>query len=115
GGNPASMVYFTNNTNYKEILLFGTAKYRPDTTKGPYGISFQGIKIQTDNGEVKVQPDRYCPVKRSYLLDMTTVKFYGCGSAEVPRFIDDDGVGKILRMTDAAAVESRVGYYGTIG
>ncbi len=115
GGNPANMVYFTNNTNYKEILLFGTAKYRPDTTKGPYGISFQGIKIQTDNGEVKVQPDRYCPVKRSYLLDMSTVKFYGCGSAEVPRFIDDDGVGKILRMTDAAAVESRVGYYGTIG
>jgi hypothetical protein len=115
GGNPESMVYFTNNTNYKEILSFGTAKYRPDTTKGPYGISFQGIKIQTDNGEVKVQPDRYCPVKRSYLLDLNTVKFYGCGSAEVPRFIDDDGVGKILRMTDAAAVESRVGYYGTIG
>ncbi len=115
GGDPSGMVYFTNNTNYKEILMLGSAKYRPDTTKGPYGISFQGIKIQTDNGEVKVQPDRYCPVKRSYLLDMNTIKFYGCGSAEVPRFIDDDGVGKILRMTDAAAVESRVGWYGTIG
>jgi len=115
GGSPESMVYFTNNTNYKEILTLGSAKYRPDTTRGPYGISFQGIKIQTDNGEVKVQPDRYCPVKRSYLLDLKTVKFYGCGSAEVPRFINDDGVGQVLRMTDAAAVESRMGYYGTIG
>lgn len=115
GGDPGKMVYFTNNTNYKEMLAFGSAKYRPDTTKGPYGISFQGIKIMTDSGEIKVQPDRYCPVKRSYLLDLSTVKFYGCGSAEVPRFIDDDGVGKILRMTDAAAVESRVGYYGCVG
>jgi len=115
GGNPEKMVYFTNPTNYKTMLLFGQAKYRPNTTKGPYGISFQGIKILTASGEIDVTPDRYCPVKRSYLLDLSTVKFYGCGSAEVPRFIDDDGVGKILRMTDAAAVECRVGYYGTIG
>ena len=115
GGNPEKMKYFTNNTNYKEVLRLGSAKYRPDTTKGPYGVSFQGIRVMTDAGEIPVVPDRYCPVQRSYLLDLSTVKFYGCGSAEVPRFIDDDGVGKVLRMTDAAAVECRVGYYGTIG
>jgi len=115
GGQPENMVYFTNNTNYREMMRLGQARYRPNVVKGPYGISFQGIKIMTDNGEITVQPDRYCPVRRSYLIDMGTVKFYGCGSAEVPRFIDDDGVGKILRMTDAAAVECRVGYYGCIG
>jgi len=115
GGSPEKMVYFTNNTNYKEVLRIGSAKFRPNTVKGPYGVSFQGIKIMTDAGEIPVQPDPYCPVQRSYLLDLSTVKFYGCGSAEVPRFIDDDGVGKVLRMTDAAAVECRVGYYGTIG
>lgn len=115
GGDPSKYKYFTNNTNYKEVLRTGSAKYRPDTTKGPYGVSFQGIKVMTDAGEIPVVPDKYCPVQRSYLLDLSTVKFYGCGSAEVPRFIDDDGVGKVLRMTDAAAVECRVGYYGTIG
>lgn len=115
GGNPEKMTYFTNNTNYKEVLRIGSAKFRPNTVKGPYGVSFQGIKIMTDAGEIPVQPDPYCPVQRSYLIDLGTVKFYGCGSAEVPRFIDDDGVGKVLRMTDAAAVECRVGYYGTIG
>lgn len=115
GGNPEKMVYFTNNTNYKEVLRLGTAKFRPNTTKGPYGVSFQGIKILTDAGEIPVQPDPYCPVQRSYLLDLSTVKFYGCGSAEVPRFIDDDGAGKILRMGTENSVQCQVGYYGTIG
>lgn len=115
GGNPEKMVYFTNNTNYKKVLRIGTAKFRPNTTKGPYGVSFQNIKILTDAGEIPVQPDPYCPVQRSYLLDLSTVKFYGCGSAEVPRFIDDDGAGKILRMGTENSVQCQVGYYGTIG
>ncbi|HET7036583.1 MAG TPA: hypothetical protein VFI42_12945 [Thermomicrobiaceae bacterium] len=115
GGDANKLTYFTNNTNYKELTLLGMSKFRPTTVKGPYGIGFQGVKVFTDSGEIPVMPDRFCPVQRSYLLDMGTIKYYGVGSAEVPMFIDDDGAGKILRMTDADAVECRVGYFGYIG
>jgi hypothetical protein len=115
GGNPTALTYFTNNTNYKKLTLLGMSKFRPTTVKGPYGVGFQGVKVFTDNGEIPVMADRFCPVQRSYLLDMSSIKYYGVGSAEVPMFIDDDGAGKILRMTDADAVECRVGYFGYIG
>ena len=115
GGNPEKMVYFTNPTNYKQLIQTGMSKFRPTVVKGPYGIGFQGARIMATEGEVMVMPDRYCPVQRSYLLDMSTWKYYGAGSAEVPRFLNADGVGEILRMTAEDSVESRVGYYGTIG
>lgn len=115
GGKPGKLTGFTNNTNYKAVTLLGMSKFRPVTVDGPYGIGFQGVKIFTDNGEIKIMPDRFCPVQRSYLLDLSTVKYYGVGTAEVPMFLDHDGVGKVLRMTDADAVEARVGYYGCMG
>lgn len=115
GGNPEKMVYFTNPTNYKQLIQTGMSKFRPTMVKGPYGIGFQGARIMATEGEVMIMPDRYCPVQRSYLLDMSSWKYYGAGSAEVPRFLNADGVGEILRMTAEDSVESRAGYYGTIG
>lgn len=114
GGNPEKMVYFTNPTNYKQLIQTGMSKFRPTLVKGPYNIGFQGARIMATEGEVMIMPDRYCPVQRSYLLDMSTIKFYGAGNAEVPRFLNADGVGDILRMTAEDSVESRAGYYGTV-
>ena len=115
GGNPEKMVYFTNPTNYKQLIQTGMSKFRPTTVKGPYQVGFQGARIMATEGEIMIMPDRYCPVQRSYLLDMSTWKFYGAGNAEVPRFLNADGVGEILRMTAEDSVESRCGYYGTVG
>ena len=114
GGSPERMVFFTNNTNYKKMILLGMSKFRPTTTKGPYGIGFQGVKVFTDAGEITVQPDRFCPVQRSYLLEMSTIKYIGVASASVPDFLIHDENGHVLRMTDADAVECRVGYYGAM-
>ena len=115
GGNPEEMVYFTNPTNYKQLITTGMSKFRPTQVSGPYNVGFRGATIETNNGEIKVIYDKYCPVQRSYLIDMSTLKFYGCGSPEVPRFINADGVGNVLRMTSEDSVESRVGFYGVTG
>ena len=69
------------------------------------------MKVQTSKGEIKVFDDPYCPVQRSYLVELESFKFYGCGSAEVPRFLDHDGSGQVLRLNDADAVQATAGYY----
>lgn len=115
GGQLERMVYFTNPTNFKKLMKLGMNRFRPTTVKGPYGVGFQGIKVQTDSGEIPVFSDPYCPVQRSYLVELDSFKFYGCGSAEVPRFLDHDGSGKILRLNDEDAVQATAGYYGCCG
>lgn len=115
GGQLGRMVYFTNPTNFKKLMKLGMNRFRPTTVMGPYGVGFQGVKVQTDSGEVPVFSDPYCPVQRSYLVELDSFKFYGCGSAEVPRFLDHDGSGKILRLNDEDAVQATAGYYGCCG
>lgn len=114
GGDLGEMMYFTNPTNFKKLMKLGQNRFRPTTVMGPYGVGFRGVKVQTDKGEIPVMPDPYCPVQRSYLLELESVKFYGCGSAEVPRFLDHDGSGQILRLNDQDAVQATAGYYGCI-
>jgi hypothetical protein len=113
GGKPR--LCFMNPTRYQNLISLGMTRFRPTTVKGPAGIGFSGVAVQTSYGEVEVFADPYCPVRRSYVIDRSTLKYYGIGNAEVPRFLNHDSAGNILRIADDDGVESRYGYYGTVG
>lgn len=106
---------FLNPTRYANLVNLGMTRFRPTTVKGPAGIGFSGVVMQTSYGEVEVYADPYCPVRRGYIIDPNTFKYYGAGSAEVPRFLNHDKVGNILRDDADDGVQARMGYYGTTG
>lgn len=112
GGKPRTC--FMNPTRYGNLLLQGQGRYRPATVKGPMGIGFDGVVVETNYGNIQVYSDRYCPRKRSFLLEMDSWTVYGAGSSKIPDFITVDG-NKILRQTADDGVETRVGYYGAQG
>jgi hypothetical protein len=58
--------------------------------------------------------DPFCPVDNIFGLDLKSIKYVGLGSSKIPEFIDDDGAGQVLRISDDDGVESRTGFYGTI-
>lgn len=113
GGKPKKA--FFNPTRYQNLIMQGMTRYRPITVKGPAGIGFEGVAMQTSYGEVEVFSDPYCPVRRGYVIDPGAFKFYGAGSAEVPRFLNHDKAGNVLRDDGDDGVQARMGYYGMTG
>lgn len=112
GGKPRAC--FMNPTRYGNLIQKGMGRYRPTVVRGPAGIGFSGVAVQTNFGEIDVYSDPYCPRKRSFVLEMDSWTVYGVGSANIPDFLMQDG-NKLLRQTDDDGVETRVGYYAGQG
>jgi hypothetical protein len=112
GGKPR-MAFF-NPTRYGNLIKIGQGKFRPTRVDGPFGIGFDGVVVETNYGNIRVFSDRYCPVKRGYVLEMDSWQVYGAGTSTIPDFLDHDG-NKILRQTSDDGVEARVGYYANQG
>jgi len=106
---------FLNPTRMKNIILQGTARRRNVQVKGPLGMGFSAIALEMPSGgEAVLIDDAFCPVDNIFALDMKSIKYVGLGSNKIPEFIDDDGAGQVLRISDDDGVESRTGFYGTI-
>lgn len=75
-------------------------------------IGFRGIKIHGPRGPITVIPDQNCPQDRAFMLSMSFWKLYSLGKA--PKILDSDGL-RMLRESNADAVEVRVGYYAQVG
>mgnify|MGYP000017616038 CR=1 FL=1 len=75
-------------------------------------IGFRGIKIHGPRGPITVIPDQNCPQDRAFMLSMDYWKLYSLGKA--PQILDSDGL-RMLRESNADAVEVRVGYYAQLG
>lgn len=112
GGKPR-MAFF-NPTRYGNLLAQGQGRYRPTTVKGPMGIGFDGVVVQTNYGDIRVFSDRYCPRDMGVVLEMDAWTVYGAGTSRLPDFITADG-NKILRQTADDGVECRVGAYDSMG
>jgi hypothetical protein len=112
GGRPKAL--FLNPTKYGNLLVQGQARFRPITVKGPYGVGFDGVGVQTQMGEVQVYPDLYCQRQFGWMLEMDSLQVYGAGTSKIPDFITADG-NKILRQSADDGIECRVGYYGSQG
>lgn len=74
-------------------------------------IAFQTIRIHGPKGSIKIVPDQNCPSGRAFMLQMNTWKLHSLGKA--PRILDQDGL-KMLRESNADAVEIRIGYYAQL-
>lgn len=75
-------------------------------------IGFRGILIHGPRGPIRVIPDQNCPSNRAFMLSMDHWKLYSLGKC--PKILDSDGL-KMLRESNADAVEVRVGYYAQVG
>lgn len=75
-------------------------------------IGFRGILIHGPRGSIKVIADQNCPDSRAFMLTMNTWKLYSLGKC--PKILDMDGL-KMLRESNADAVEIRIGYYAQLG
>ena len=101
---------FMNTDDFGNFITeLGSKKELMETKVGDVG--FEGVKVHGGGGTFNVFPDFQCPKGRSYLLKMSTWKWYGLG--ESPRLIQVDG-NRGLRKTSADAIEFRAVYRGEL-
>lgn len=112
GGNPK--VVFMNYTDWSnlELALGSKVQYAVTSAFGRADIGFQGIQVKTNKGVANCVADPFCPRGYAYALTMESWALYSL--KEPIRILDLDG-NKLLRTSDADAVELRVGGYFQLG
>ena len=103
---------FMNYSNFADLekALGSKVSYVEKNIKPEIG--FRGILIHGPRGPINVIPDQNCPNGVAYMIQLDVWKLYSLGKA--PRILSGDGL-KQLRVSDADAVEVRVGYYAQLG
>lgn len=112
GGNPK--IAFMNYTDWSnlELALGSKVQYMVTEAFGRADIGFQGIQVKTNKGVTNCVADPFCPRGVAYGITMESWALYSL--KEAIRILDLDG-NKILRTSDADAVELRVGGYFQLG
>lgn len=116
GGRPDTA--FANPTTYQKLTqeLGDKKDYASSLARGEGGeiakISYEGIKLQTPHGQIKIFSDPDCPIDRFYMLKMDSWCLYSLGGA--PEWFDEDGT-RMLREASADALEGRIVFYGNLG
>jgi len=112
GGQPD--MCFMNFTSYAALEKSLGAKVQyVDVKHEEADIAFAGIRIHAPYGPITVIPDRNCPQKTAYLLQMDTLKFRSLGKAPHILTYGLEGL-EGLRVGSADALEIRIGYYGNL-
>ena len=105
--------FITNYGSYSALskALQGRREFVNLETDG--GVKFRGIKLIGPNGDIECFADRNCQSATGFLLQMNTWKLYSLNA--VP-FIFKYGDGmEMLRVANADASETRVGFYAGLG
>ncbi len=76
-------------------------------------LSFKALHLQTPMGPIPVIPDRSCPARTAYMLQMDTWKMRTIGKAPHILTYGPEGL-EGLRTSSADALEIRIGNYGNI-
>jgi hypothetical protein len=93
---------------FKQLgLELGTKKEYHDEKIA--GINFRGFVLYSDQGDLRVFPDRNCPGGYGFVLTKGTWSFDSIGPH--PGILDLDDVGRFLRESTDDAYELRVGGY----
>ena len=112
GGQPD--MCFMNFTSYAALEKELGAKVQyVDVKHDEADIAFAGIRIHAPYGPITVIPDRSCPSKTCYLLQMDTWKFRSLGKAPHVLTYGLEGLEGI-RVGNADALEIRIGFYGNL-
>ena len=111
GGTPD--VCIMNFASYAALEKSLGAKAQYISFDGPAKLYYPGILINGAAGQIKVFPDRSCPAKTAYLLQMDTWKLYSLGPApHIAKYAD--GL-EMLRVYNSDAAELRVVSYANLG
>ena len=111
GGMPD--VCIMNFASYAALEKSLGAKAQYISFDGPAKLYYPGILINGAAGQIKVFPDRSCPAKTAYLLQMDTWKLYSLGPApHIAKYAD--GL-EMLRVFNSDAAELRVVSYANLG
>jgi len=111
GGTPD--VCIMNFASYAALEKSLGAKAQYISFDGPAKLYYPGILINGAAGQIKVFPDRSCPAKTAYLLQMDTWKLYSLGPApHIAKYAD--GL-EMLRVFNSDAAELRVVSYANLG
>ena len=115
GGRPD--VAFMAFSDFAELELDLGAKVQYTDSSGvggasPARIGFKALEIHAPYGTIKCIPDADCQPGVAWLLQMNTWSLNSLG--ECPRILSHDG-NRLLRVTDADAIEARIGYYAQVG
>lgn len=107
-------VCFINYDKFKNLenALGSKVQYMTSKAFKRADIGFEGIQIKGNKGTTNVIADPFCPTDKAYMLTMSTWKLYSLKQSI--RILDLDG-NKLLRESDADAVELRVGGYRQLG
>lgn len=81
--------------------------------KGPANIAFRGIRVNGANSTIDIFPDRACPAITEFLLQLDTWMLATLGQA--PRILEYEDGQVLFRVSNADAMEGRVGMYGNLG
>lgn len=112
GGQPD--MCFMNFASYAALeKSLGSKVQYVDVRHEEADIAFAGIRIHAPYGPIMVIPDRNCPAKTAYLLQMDTIKFRSLGRAPHILTYGKEGL-EALRIGNADAMEIRIGYYGNL-
>lgn len=112
GGQPD--MCFINFTSYSALeKLLGSKVQYVSVQHDEADIAFAGIRINAPYGPITVVPDRSCPSKTAYLLQMDTWKLRSLG--RVPHILTYGLEGlEGLRVGNADALEIRIGAYSNL-
>ena len=109
GGKPTHIITNFGSYNALVVGLGSKVQYIDDSVAE---ISFRGVALNGPNTVMKVFPDRSCPAKSAYVLQMNTWKLHSIGPA--PRLLPYPDGNKYLRVATADASEIRAGLYGNL-
>jgi hypothetical protein len=74
-------------------------------------IGFEALELHAPYGTIKCIPDADCQPATAWLLQLDTWTMNSLG--QCPRILSHDG-NRLLRVTDADAIECRIGYYAQL-
>jgi len=112
GGQPD--MCFINFASYAALEKSLGAKVQyVDVKHDEADIAFAGIRIHAPYGPITVIPDRSCPQRTAYLLQMDTMKLRSLGKAPHVLTYGLEGLEGI-RVGTADALEIRIGYYANL-
>ena len=112
GGQPD--MCFVNFASYAALeKSLGSKVQYVDVKHEEADIAFAGIRIHSPYGPITVIPDRNCPAKTAFLLQMDCWKLRSLGKSPHILTYGLEGL-EGLRIGNADALEIRIGYYGNL-
>lgn len=103
---------FLNPLDQGELIKEVGSKRVIDVNTDTPGIGFRALEVDGAGGVLKCVAEVDVPRGYAWMVKMDDWALRTAG--ECPRFLDEDGVGKLLRVANDDAYQARMGAYGNL-